>query len=79
MWFNVCGASLDNCSNVGCVDIFLTSVVSLLIACIVFVFFGELVLFQGIAMGFKNKIMLHCYRKVKYQQIQEFDRRYIIF
>ena len=48
--------SLYDWSNGGCVDVLLTSVVSL---------FGELlVLFKGMSEGFKNKIMLHHYRNL---------------
>ena len=50
-------------------DIFLNSVVSLFMVSMVFVLW-ELDLFKGMSMGFRNKIMLHCYRKVKYQHIQ---------
>lgn len=42
-------------------------------------FFGEFVLLKGMGVGFKKKMMLHCYRKGKYQQLQGFDNRYIIF
>ena len=73
----MCRASLNDWSNGGCVDVFLTSVVSLLMVSMVLVF-RELILFKGIYMGFKNKIMLHWYKNVKYQQIQEFDNRCII-
>ena len=67
MQFSACGASSDDCCNGGCVDVFLTSVVSLLMVSIV-LFSGEFVLFRGMGMGFKNKMMRHCYRKEKYQQ-----------
>ena len=73
----MCRASLNDWSNGGCVDVFLTSVVSLLMVSMVLVF-RELILFKGIYMGFKNKIMLHWYKNVKYQQIQKFDNRCII-
>ena len=73
----MCRASLNDWSNGGCVDVFLTSVVSLLMVSMVLVL-RELILFKGIYMGFKNKIMLHWYKNVKYQQIQEFDNRCII-
>ena len=56
VWFNVCGASLDNCSNVGCVDIFLTSVVSLLIACMVFVFLGSWSYFRELLWDLRTKL-----------------------
>ena len=73
----MCRASLNDWSNGGCVDVFLTSVVSLLMVSMVLVL-RELILFKGIYMGFKNKIMLHWYKNVKYQQIQEFDNKCII-
>ena len=73
----MCRASLNDWSNGGCVDVFLTSVVSLLMVSMVLVL-RELILFKGIYMGFKNKIMLHWYKNVKYQQIQEFDNRCIV-
>ena len=31
-------------------------------------FYGELMLLYGMDMEFKNKIMLYCFREVKYQQ-----------
>ena len=40
MQFSACGASSDDCCNDGCVDVFLTSVVILLMVSIVFVLWG---------------------------------------
>ena len=40
MWFSVCGTSLDDWSNGGCVDVFVSSVVSLLMVSMVFVIWG---------------------------------------
>ena len=50
MQFSACGASSDDCCNGGCVDVFLTSVVSLLMVSIVFVLWG-VCLIQGNGYG----------------------------
>ena len=46
--------------NGGCVDVFSHGDYGLS--------HGELMLFQGMGMKFKNKIMLHCFREVKCNQ-----------
>ena len=44
-----------------------------------FKFYEELVLFLGMGIEFKDKIMLHCFREVKCQQdsLEKFDIKYI--
>ena len=47
-----------------------------------FQFFGELVLFQGMGIEFRDILMLHCFREVKCQlgyTLKEFDIGYLIF
>ena len=57
----VCGVPLDDWANGGYVDGLLSGVVSYCWC----KFFGELFLFQGRCMEFRDKIIPHCSREVK--------------